>query len=79
MLKRVLLIPGQGTQYIGMAGTYAQQPWAAALLERADEAIQYPVKATQLSSVIANGPQAELNRPELAQSAVVLASLVTPT
>ena len=46
MLKRVLLLPGQGTQYVGMVNDFRSFKWSRSILERVDEALDFPVLAS---------------------------------
>jgi (acyl-carrier-protein) S-malonyltransferase len=43
MNRRVLLFPGQGIQFVGMAEAFAKHKWTSEILARIDEALQFPV------------------------------------
>jgi len=45
MIKRVLLLPGQGIQFVGMTEAFERFPWSKEILNRVDESLQYPVIA----------------------------------
>ena len=46
MRKRVLLFPGQGTQFVGMADTFSKFKWISEILQRVDDALNFPVLFT---------------------------------
>lgn len=71
MNKRIaLMMPGQGSQYVGMAADLAaDNPEVARLYEQADEILQIP-----LSRLCWEGPEEELRRTENAQPAILLHS-----
>ena len=65
------VFPGQGSQYVGMAGDLvASSPTAAAVLERADAALGFP-----LSRLILEGPAEELDMTVNAQPAILATSV----
>lgn len=65
------LFPGQGTQFVGMGKDLAEASTAArALFQQADEALGFP-----LSRLMFEGPQADLTRTDIAQPAILVASL----
>ena len=69
-MKRALVFPGQGAQYVGMGMELAQRhPVARDLLDQADEALGFG-----LSDVIANGPEEELTRTDISQPAILVVS-----
>jgi [acyl-carrier-protein] S-malonyltransferase len=69
-MKRALVFPGQGAQYVGMGMELAQRhPVARELLDQADEALGFA-----LSDIIANGPEAELTRTDISQPAILVVS-----
>ena len=72
-MRRALVFPGQGAQYVGMGMELAQRyPVARDLLDQADEALGFA-----LSDVIANGPEAELTRTDLSQPAILVVSMMS--
>ncbi|HEX3133144.1 MAG TPA: ACP S-malonyltransferase, partial [Planctomycetota bacterium] len=72
-MKRALVFPGQGAQYVGMGMELAQRhPVARDLLDQADEALGFA-----LSDVIANGPETELTRTDLSQPAILVVSVMS--
>lgn len=72
-MRRALVFPGQGAQYVGMGMELAQRyPVARDLLDQADEALGFA-----LSDVIANGPEAELTRTDLSQPAILVVSVMS--
>jgi [acyl-carrier-protein] S-malonyltransferase len=65
------VFPGQGSQYVGMgADLVARSPAAAAVLERADDALGMP-----LSRMILEGPAEELDQTVNAQPAILATSV----
>jgi [acyl-carrier-protein] S-malonyltransferase len=71
-MRRALVFPGQGAQYIGMGMELAQRhPVARDLLDQADDALGFA-----LSDVIANGPEADLTRTDLSQPAILVVSVM---
>lgn len=69
-MKRALVFPGQGAQYVGMGMELAQRhPVARELLDQADEAL-----GIALSDIIANGPEDELTRTDISQPAILVVS-----
>ena len=71
-MSLALVFPGQGAQYVGMAGTLAAEvPAAAALLQRADAVLGF-----SLSAIMANGPEADLTRTDRSQLAILVHSLM---
>jgi len=72
---RALVFPGQGAQYVGMAGDLAQAfPAARRLAEQADAALGLP-----LSRLMSEGPEAELTRTDVSQPAILVASVMALT
>ncbi len=71
MRKRIaLMMPGQGSQYVGMGTELADvDPTVKRLYEEADEILGFP-----LSRVCREGPEDELRRTENAQPAILLHS-----
>src|SRR5687767_12321032 len=64
------VFPGQGSQYVGMgAALLERSPQAAAVMERADAALGFP-----LSRLIAEGPADELDLTVNAQPAILATS-----
>ncbi len=65
------VFPGQGSQYVGMgAALVKRSPEAAAIMERADAALGFP-----LSRLIAEGPAEELDKTVNAQPAILATSV----
>jgi len=66
-VETVVLLPGQGSQEVGMGRELAEaSPEAAAVFRRADEVLGFP-----LSELCAEGPEEELTRTENAQPAIL--------
>ena len=71
-MRRALVFPGQGAQYVGMGMELAERhPEARALLMQADEVLGF-----KLSEVIAHGPEAELTRTDISQPAILVVSVM---
>ncbi len=69
-MKRALVFPGQGAQYVGMGMELAQRhPVARELMDQADDALGFA-----LSDIIANGPEDELTRTDISQPAILVVS-----
>ncbi|KAM7358925.1 malonyl-CoA-acyl carrier protein transacylase beg [Cochliomyia hominivorax] len=66
----IILFPGQGTQYVGMASKLMRFPEARRIFEMANEVLGY-----DLLKICLEGPKDELNRTEHAQPAVMVSSL----
>lgn len=64
------MFPGQGSQEVGMLGAFASEDAVVRTLAQADAALGLP-----LSRLIAEGPEAELNRTEVTQPALLTASV----
>jgi [acyl-carrier-protein] S-malonyltransferase len=65
------VFPGQGSQYVGMgAALLERSPEAAAIMQRADAALGYPI-----SRLIAEGPAEELDQTINAQPAILATSV----
>ncbi|CAG9328109.1 FABD [Blepharisma stoltei] len=71
MIKRVLLLPGQGIQFVGMVEQFEQYPWCSEILAHVDEALGLP-----LSKLMKEGPESELNLTEFAQPAIMVSSIL---
>ena len=70
-MQLAFVFPGQGAQHIGMAADVADaEPAAAARLEEASQAVGF-----DLAQVIREGPDAQLNRTEITQPALLAASI----
>ena len=52
MLKRVLLLPGQGTQFVGMTAPYTKFSWSQEILDRVDQSLGFKVLFNQLSKLM---------------------------
>lgn len=66
----IILFPGQGTQYVGMASKLMRFPEARRIYELANEVLGY-----NLLKLCLEGPREKLNRTEHAQHAVMVSSL----
>ncbi|KAH8257290.1 hypothetical protein KR038_006736, partial [Drosophila bunnanda] len=66
----VMLFPGQGTQYVGMAKDLLRFPGARRIFELANEVLKF-----DLLKICLEGPREKLNRTEHAQLAVLVSSL----
>ncbi|ALC43737.1 beg [Drosophila busckii] len=66
----VVLFPGQGTQYVGMAKDLLRFPGARSIFKLAHEVLRY-----DLLKICLEGPREKLNRTEYAQLAVMVSSL----
>ena len=76
MIKRVMLLPGQGTQFVGIVNDFSSYKWSKDLLTRVDEALDFPVLLTQLTKLMTEGPAEQLNLTEYAQPAIMVSSIV---
>jgi [acyl-carrier-protein] S-malonyltransferase len=73
MSKRILLFPGQGSQYIGMGKKLAESfAPAKALLQEANEILGF-----DLGKLMAEGPEGDLTATQNTQPALFTASLMT--
>jgi [acyl-carrier-protein] S-malonyltransferase len=72
MTRRILLFPGQGSQYVGMgkklSETYAP---AKAILDRANAVLGF-----DLADILFNGPEDRLTRTDITQPAIFTVSLM---
>lgn len=66
----IVLFPGQGTQYVGMANKLLKFPEARRIFKMANEVLGY-----DLLKICLEGPREKLNRTEYAQPAVMVSSL----
>ncbi|KAK1858788.1 hypothetical protein I4F81_001388 [Pyropia yezoensis] len=73
----VILCPGQGAQTVGMASAWADaSPAAAAVLARADAALGTSLPGgVPLSTLMREGPKGTLDRTDVAQPAIFVASM----
>ncbi|ELR11263.1 [Acyl-carrier protein] S-malonyltransferase [Acanthamoeba castellanii str. Neff] len=70
-VKRAVVFPGQGTQYVGMGADLAKEfPEARRVFEEVDEALGF-----RLSQIMWDGAQQELTMTENAQPAILAHSL----
>ncbi len=69
MSKRILLFPGQGSQYVGMGEAMMTFPKAASLMAKANEVLGFDIQTLMLS-----GPEEELKKTENTQPALYIAS-----
>ncbi len=69
--RDVILFPGQGSQFVGMAANLTKMPVVKQLFERANKILDY-----DLLELCLNGPQAELDRTVYCQPAVFVTSLI---
>ncbi|OMJ73958.1 hypothetical protein SteCoe_27234 [Stentor coeruleus] len=76
MSKRVLLFPGQGIQFVGMADTFAKFKWNSEILNRVDDSLGFPVISNQLTKLMREGPEEQLNLTEYAQPAIMTSSIL---
>src|SRR5688572_9009256 len=72
MTRRILLFPGQGSQYVGMGRRLAEtHAPAKALLERANAVLGF-----DLADILFNGPETRLTATEVAQPAIFTVSMM---
>src|SRR3954468_24064417 len=72
MSKRILLFPGQGSQYVGMGKKLAETSAPArALLERANSVLGF-----DLGSILFNGPEDKLTSTDITQPAIFTVSMM---
>lgn len=72
MPRTAFLFPGQGAQYVGMGRTLLEQsPTARSLFDRASQILGY-----DLARVCLEGPAEQLNRTDVSQPAIFVASVV---
>jgi [acyl-carrier-protein] S-malonyltransferase len=72
MSKRILLFPGQGSQYVGMGKKLAESfPPAKTLLERANAVLGF-----DLGDILFNGPEDRLQRTDITQPAIFTVSMM---
>ena len=70
MKKYAAVFPGQGSQSVGMFASFMDDAIVAKTFDEANEALGYDLK-----NVVLNGPEAELNRTEVTQPAILTASV----
>lgn len=71
MTRTAFLFPGQGAQYVGMAGElYRTLPAAKSLFDRASEILGY-----DLITICSGGPTERLNETDVSQPAIFVANL----
>lgn len=72
MSHRILLFPGQGSQYVGMGKKLAESsPAARAVLERANTVLGF-----DLGDILCNGPEDRLTRTDITQPAIFTVSMM---
>jgi [acyl-carrier-protein] S-malonyltransferase len=72
MSHRILLFPGQGSQYVGMGKKLAESSSAAkAVLERANSVLGF-----DLGDILFNGPEDRLTRTDITQPAIFTVSMM---
>jgi len=72
MSKRILLFPGQGSQYVGMGKKLSESlPPAKAILDRANAVLGF-----DLADILANGPEEKLTRTDITQPAIFTVSMM---
>ncbi len=72
MSKKAFLFPGQGSQYVGMAGDlFENSVEAREMIKTADDAL-----GVNLSYIMFNGPEGQLKQTEFTQPAIFLHSVV---
>jgi [acyl-carrier-protein] S-malonyltransferase len=72
MSKRILLFPGQGSQYVGMGKKLSESlPAAKALLDRANAVLGF-----DLADILFNGPEEKLTRTDITQPAIFTVSMM---
>lgn len=72
MTQRILLFPGQGSQYVGMGKKLAESSSAAkAMLERANAVLGF-----DLGEILFNGPEDRLTRTDITQPAIFTVSMM---
>lgn len=72
MPKKILLFPGQGSQYVGMGRKlYDSLPAAKSLLARANEVLGF-----DLADILFNGPEDKLTRTDITQPAIFTVSMM---
>ena len=70
MTKRILLFPGQGSQYVGMGKKLAESfPPAKAILDKANTVLGF-----DLADILFNGPEDRLVRTDITQPAIFTVS-----
>ena len=72
MTKRILLFPGQGSQYVGMGKKLSESsPAAKAILDRANATLGF-----DLADLLFNGPEDKLTRTDNTQPAIFTVSMM---
>ena len=72
MTRRILLFPGQGSQYVGMGKKLAETSAAArAVLDRANSVLGF-----DLADILFNGPEDRLTRTDVTQPAIFTVSMM---
>ena len=71
MIRRAMLFPGQGAQYVGMGRAFCEAyPEAKAIFERADEALGF-----DLTRICFEGPEDQVNRTDICQPGILTCSV----
>lgn len=72
MSKRILLFPGQGSQYVGMGKKLSESlPQAKAILDKANAVLGF-----DLADILFNGPEDKLTRTDITQPAIFAVSMM---
>jgi [acyl-carrier-protein] S-malonyltransferase len=72
MTKRILLFPGQGSQYVGMGKKLAESSAPAkAVLDQAKDVLGF-----DLADILFNGPEERLTRTDITQPAIFTVSMM---
>ena len=56
-MKSVILLPAQGTQFVGMINKFFKYSWTKDILNLVDSSLGYSVNSIQLSKLMTEGPE----------------------